>query len=122
MAEPDADLWVRRGQLGPAERPLAETMESGHPEAAPKAAFNLGGLLAGQHRYDEAVVALRRAVDSGHPDESPGALTQLGAVLFTLGRVDEAEAAFGRVVASGHPECAATAVACLADLRRQTGR
>lgn len=103
-----------------AVRALTAAMESGHPEAGPKGAFNLGGLLASLGRVEEAEVALRRAVDSGHPDESMGALTHLGALWATQGRVDDAERAFVQVVKSGHPEFAPTAQACLSDIRRPT--
>ncbi|MGS2647802.1 tetratricopeptide repeat protein [Streptosporangium sp. G12] len=100
---------------------LTLAMESGHPQAAPKGAFNLGGLLAGEGHAEEAMRALQRAVDSGHPDESPGALTQLGALWFTAGRVADAEAAFERVIATRHPEFAPMAHTCLMDSRRQRG-
>ena len=94
-------------------------MESGSPQWAPRAAFNLGGVLAMQGRNDEAEAAFRRAVDSGHPDDATGALTYLAALYFRTGRLDESERAYRRVLATGHPEFAPLARAGLDDIRRR---
>ena len=43
-------------------------MNSGHPDAAPHAALNLGNLLAMLGDPAGARQAYRSAIDSGHPD------------------------------------------------------
>ena len=43
-------------------------IDSGHPDAAPKAMVNLGVLLAEQGDVEGARAAYQRAIDTGHPD------------------------------------------------------
>jgi len=74
-----ATIVMGRGDLAEAER-LLRAVETGSPRWAPRAAFNLGGVLAMRGRNDEAEAAFRRAVDWGHPDDAPGALTYLAAL------------------------------------------
>jgi tetratricopeptide (TPR) repeat protein len=113
-----AAIVMGPGGLAEAEG-LLRAVESGSPQWAPRAAFNLGGVLAMQGRNDEAEAAFRRAVDSGHPDDATGALTYLAALWFRTGRLDESERAYRRVLATGHPEFAPLARAGLDDIRRR---
>jgi Flp pilus assembly protein TadD len=52
-------------------------VDSGHPDAAPKAAVGLGLLLAKQGDVDGARAAYQLAVDSGHSDMAPMAMHRL---------------------------------------------
>jgi Flp pilus assembly protein TadD len=65
-----AAILMGRGEVAEAER-LLRAVESESPQWAPRAAFNLGGVLAMQGRNDEAEAAFRRAADSGHPEFVP---------------------------------------------------
>ncbi|HZA81043.1 MAG TPA: hypothetical protein VFC13_06175, partial [Actinomycetes bacterium] len=64
--------------------------ESGHPEAAPWAAVNLGLLHGRQGDVAGAAAAFERARTSGHPEVAPWAAVHLG---LLAGRLGEAEAA-----------------------------
>jgi Flp pilus assembly protein TadD len=56
-------------------------MDSGHPDAAARAAVNLGLLLEDRGDTEGARTAYRRAIDSGHPDAAPMAARNLGVLL-----------------------------------------
>jgi tetratricopeptide (TPR) repeat protein len=45
--------------------------ESGHADKGPMAAVNLGVLLMGLGRFDEAEAAYRQAIESRHPEVAP---------------------------------------------------
>lgn len=78
---------ARAGRLEAAEAELRAALEAA-PESARDWA-NLGGVLAGQRRYDEALDAYRRALDLD-PREVL-AHSNLAQTLIELGRLDEAE-------------------------------
>jgi predicted negative regulator of RcsB-dependent stress response len=52
-------------------------IDSGHAEWAPRAAINLGVLLAKQGDVDGAWAAYQRAIDSGHAEWAPKAAASL---------------------------------------------
>src|SRR5215211_2056700 len=77
-----------RGELHPAENAWRKVGDSGDPDLAPRAAFNLGLLLKEQRRPPEAVGALKQAADSGHRDIAPMAARNLGMLLYLLSKAD----------------------------------
>jgi non-ribosomal peptide synthetase-like protein len=95
--------------------------ESGHPEAAPWAAVNLGLLHGRQGDVAGAAVAFERARTSGHPEVAPWAAVHLGLLAGRLGEAEAAAAAFEQARASGHPEAAPWAAVNLGLLRRRLG-
>ncbi|MEU9439076.1 tetratricopeptide repeat protein [Streptomyces sp. NPDC048252] len=64
----------------------------------PAAAFNLGVLLAGAGRVEDAEAVFRRAAAAG----DVGAANNLGILLAETGRVEEAETVFRQAPAAGH--------------------
>ncbi|MEU9314087.1 tetratricopeptide repeat protein [Streptomyces sp. NPDC048256] len=64
----------------------------------PAAAFNLGVLLTGAGRVEEAEAVFRRAAAAG----DVGAANNLGILLAETGRVEEAETVFRQAPAAGH--------------------
>ena len=83
------------GQLsyaGTLWRQAAEDSE--RPDQAPRAAGNLGVLLAEQGEPDKAAAAFQRAIDSEHPDHAPRAAVNLGVLLARQGDPDKATAAY----------------------------
>ena len=73
-------------------------------ERTPKAAVNLGLLLAEQGDVVGARVAYQRAIDSGHTEEAPRAAVNLGLLLAEQGDVDGARVAYQRAIDSGHTD------------------
>jgi hypothetical protein len=55
-----------------------KAIDSGHPDAAPMAARNLGLLLMREGAVQGAKDAFQKAIDSGHADEAPKAAYDLG--------------------------------------------
>jgi Flp pilus assembly protein TadD len=96
-------------------------IDSRDPEHAPRAAVNLGNLLARKDDGERARIAYRVAIDSAHTDASPKAAQALGSMLATHGRVDEAAAAYREAAASGHPDQAPKAMHSLAQLLEESG-
>lgn len=121
--------WLSRGRRGrgtesrqpaPAPRPrrrgrgdAAPGAGLPRPEAAAKAAYNLGTVLADRGEVDEGMRLLQLAVDSGDLDESPAALLKLGVLRVQRGEVNRARRDFEKVVGSRHPEYSPQAVAWL---------
>jgi tetratricopeptide (TPR) repeat protein len=62
-----------------------QAIDSGHADAAPMAAFGLGGLLADHSDVDGARAAYQQAIDSGHADQAPSAALNLGVLLREQG-------------------------------------
>jgi tetratricopeptide (TPR) repeat protein len=54
-----------------------QVIDSGHPEEAPRAAFDLGLNLDKLGEYDLAEQAYQQAINSGHPEVAPKALGNL---------------------------------------------
>jgi hypothetical protein len=73
-------------------------IDSGHPEQAPRAAINLGVLLAEQDPPDVAGAraAHQQAIDSGHPDWVPAAMVILSSVLAVQGDTNGARILLGK--------------------------
>lgn len=87
MAHPAA-ATARDGQaaLDHARTAYQTAVASGHPEVAPRAAYNLGNLLFDQGEYPNATQEYQRAIDSGHPDVAPAALDSLKRLERRLGQ------------------------------------
>ena len=69
-----------------------QAIDSGHADAAPTAAIDLGDLLAEQGDVAGAKDAYQLAIDSGHADEAPRAAVGLGLLLKEEGDVAGAKA------------------------------
>lgn len=91
-----------------ARRGYEQAIAAGDPDAAPRAAIDLGGLLAVQGDVHGARVAFARAASSGHP-EAPWAVIGLGLLLEALGDLAYARDAYRYVAASGHAQAAPVA-------------
>ena len=74
-------LLQQQGNLEEAKALYLQTIDSGHADAAPKAANNLGVLLQQQGDVERAQAAYRHAIDSGHADAAPKAAFNLGELL-----------------------------------------
>jgi non-ribosomal peptide synthetase-like protein len=94
---------------------------SGHPEAAPWAAVNLGLLRQRLGDVEGAAAAFEQARASGHPEAAPWAAVNLGLLNGRQGEVEAAAAAFEQARASGHPDAAPWAAVNLGLLRRRVG-
>jgi len=105
-----------RQEWGPAETALHRVIDSGDPDWAPKARFNLGLLRAERGDVAGARAAYQQAIDSDHPDASFRALTSLGVLLQEQGDVAGARAAYQQVIDSGHPDAMARAQAAMRKL------
>jgi tetratricopeptide (TPR) repeat protein len=92
-----------------ARRACERVIASGHPDEAPRAAVDLGMLLAMRGDIDGARVAFEHAADSRHPDHAPWAVIGLGLLLTRLGDPAYARRAYQTVVESGHPQAALVA-------------
>jgi tetratricopeptide (TPR) repeat protein len=85
MADADSPELVSLGYIAEVTYHRSETaveawrqaVLSGHPDAAPKAAYNLGWLLDGQEDKQGAMDAYQKAIDSGHADLAPKAAINL---------------------------------------------
>ena len=90
--------------------------DTGHRDAAPAAASNLGRLLAEQADVAGARAAYQLAIDTGHPDFAPWAAADLGAYLARQGDLAGARAAYQQAIDTGHHEAAAQARQALREL------
>src|SRR6266545_309230 len=95
-----------RGERRPAEAALRQVVDSGDPDLAPSASFNLGVLLIDEGDVAGARAALQQAINSGHPHEAPMAAGNLGLLLLEERDVAGARAAFQLAVESGDAEAA----------------
>ena len=111
----------QQGDLAGAQAAYQEVTGSGHPDYAPKAAANLGVLLAVQGDIAGAKAALQRAIDSGHPDAAPMATGAFGGLLHDQGDVAGARAAYQKAIDSGHPDATPMAAVWLGDLLQEQG-
>ena len=98
--------WQRQGDADGAKAAYQRAIDSGHADQAPKAAFNLGVLLAEQGDADGAKAAYQLAIDSGHADAAPMAAVNLGVLLARQGDADGAKAAYQQAIDSGHADAA----------------
>ena len=104
---------VAQGDVAAARRACERVIASGHPDEAPRAAVELGALLAMQGDVDGARVAFEYAADSRHPDHAPWAVIGMGVLLTRLGDPAYARRAYQSVVESGHPQAALVAASNL---------
>jgi len=104
-----------------AEAAWRRAADEGDSEMAPRAAHNLGDLLAWQGDLEGAKAAYQRVIDSGHPDYAPSAMIFLGPLLAEQGDLEGAKAAYQRIIDSGHPDCATSATANLGVLLAEQG-
>jgi tetratricopeptide (TPR) repeat protein len=121
-APEDALAVVRmlaQGDIEGARRACERVIASGHPDEAPRAAVDLGALLASQGDIEGARVAFEFAADSGHPEHAPWAVIGLGVLLTRLGDPAYARRAYQNVVKSGHPQAAVVAASNLEILEEQ---
>jgi tetratricopeptide (TPR) repeat protein len=109
----DVVRLVAQGDVAAARRACERVIASGHPDEAPRAAVDLGALLAMQGDIDGARVAFEYAADSRHPDHAPWAVIGIGVLLTRLGDAAYARRAYQRVVESGHPQAAMVAASNL---------
>jgi tetratricopeptide (TPR) repeat protein len=109
----DVFQLVAQGDVAEARRACEQVIASGHPDEAPRAAVDLGALLAMQGDIDGARVAFEYAADSRHPDHAPWAVIGIGVLLTRLGDAAYARRAYQRVVDSGHPQAALVAASNL---------
>ena len=98
-----------------------EAASSGHADAAPMAAANLGVLLAEQGDANGARAAYQQAIDSGHADAWSLATRSLGVLLAEQGDADDARAAYQQAIDSGHPYAAPAAAYGLGILLAEQG-
>jgi non-ribosomal peptide synthetase-like protein len=109
----DVVRLVAQGDVAAARRACERVIASGHPDEAPRAAVDLGALLAMQGDIDGARAAFEYAADSRHPDHAPWAVIGIGVLLTRLGDAAHARRAYQRVVESGHPQAAMVAASNL---------
>jgi non-ribosomal peptide synthetase-like protein len=112
----DVVRLVAQGDVAAARRACERVIASGHPDEAPRAAVDLGALLAMQGDIDGARVAFEYAADSRHPDHAPWAVIGMGVLLTRLGDPAYARRAYQSVVESGHPQAALVAASNLETL------
>jgi Tfp pilus assembly protein PilF len=94
-----------RAVPGPAQGRHAgkpKTSHGDHADHVPRAAFNLGLLLAAQGDVAGATAAYQKAIDSGHADYTPAAAVNLGVLLAGQGDVAGAKAAYQMAIDSRH--------------------
>jgi tetratricopeptide (TPR) repeat protein len=101
-----SDIFDRQGEYDLAVEAYQQVIALGHPEAPPRAAFNLGMLFEERGEYDRAVEAYRRAIASGHIEWAPKAAFNLGLLLDKQGEYDLAEKAYQQAIESKHAEWA----------------
>jgi tetratricopeptide (TPR) repeat protein len=111
-----SDIFDRQGEYDLAVEAYQQVIALGHPEAAPRAAFNLGMLFEEREEYDRAEEAYQRAIDSEHPAASSKARLNVGVLFEQMGEYDLAEEAYQQAINSGHPEVAPTAMGNLRGL------
>jgi tetratricopeptide (TPR) repeat protein len=99
-----------------AQAAYQQAITSGHPDRAPKAAFNVGLLLEGQGDVAGARAAYRQTIATGHRDWAPLAARNLANLLTEQGDVAGARAALQQAIDSGHPEHAPAAAFFLGNL------
>ena len=92
--------------MGEALAAYQHAIDSGHVEAGPRAAVNLGILLTKLGNARGAESAFRIGVDSCHPEMAPMAAYNLGILLTKEGDMRGAEAAFQQAIGSGKAEIA----------------
>ena len=111
----DAEPWAtfhrgsifdRQGKYDRAVEAYQQAIDSEHPEAAPRAAFNLGLMLG---KYDLAVEAYQRAIDSEHAEWAPKAAFNLGMLFEERGEYDLAEEAYQQAIISEDRDAASKA-------------
>jgi tetratricopeptide (TPR) repeat protein len=112
----DVVRLVAQGEVEAARRACERVIASGHPDEAPRAAVDLGALLAMVGDIDGARVAFEYAADSGHPEHAPWAVIGMGMLLARLGDPTYARRAYQSVVESGHPQAASVAASNLETL------
>jgi len=108
-------------QSGIATQAWRKAARSGHADAAPEAANDLGGLLADQGDVQGAKDAFHQAIDSGHADATPRASYNLGLLLRRIGDVQAAMAAYRQAAASRHADAAPMAARNLGLLLQRQG-
>src|SRR5262249_47977533 len=104
---------VMEHQSQAAAQAWRKAASSGHADAAPRAARNLGVLLVEQGDVQGAKDAFQKAIDSGHADEAPKATIDLGRLLAEQGDVQGAKDAFQKAIDSGHPVAVPRAIRVL---------
>src|SRR5215208_3048498 len=65
-------------------RVYQQVIDSGHPEDAPRAAFDLGLMLDKLEEYNLAEEAYQQAINSGHPEVAPKAMRNLRGLAMKL--------------------------------------
>ncbi|HMG62275.1 MAG TPA: tetratricopeptide repeat protein, partial [Streptosporangiaceae bacterium] len=98
-----------------------KALAGGDPDTRPKAAGNLGILLAGQDDPAGARDAYQLAIDSGHPEYAPWAAAGLGILLAEQGDPAGARAAYQVAIDSGHTDERPRAADFLGDLLAEQG-
>jgi tetratricopeptide (TPR) repeat protein len=89
---------VRRGKPELALQAWRAASDSGDPNQAPGADFNLGLLCTEQGDIDGAKAAYQRTIDSGHPVHAPNAAFNLGNLLMNQGDLEGAQRAYGPAI------------------------
>jgi tetratricopeptide (TPR) repeat protein len=70
-------LVEEHGEHDLADQAYQQVIDSGHPEEAPRAAFDLGLMLDKLGEYNLAEQAYQQAINSGHPEVAPKAMRNL---------------------------------------------
>ncbi len=91
---------AEQGDVAGARAAYQLAIDSDHHDQAPRAAFNLGVLLA-EKDVAGARAAYQRAIDSGHAEWAPMAARNLGLLLSEHHDVAGARAAYQRAIDSG---------------------
>jgi tetratricopeptide (TPR) repeat protein len=109
------------GQSGVAREAFSKAVDSGHADAAPRAAVSLGLMLYEQRDMQGAQAAYQQAIDFGNANLAPAAAIGLGTLLDEQGDVEGARAAYRQAIDSGHADLAPWAAVRLGDLLAKQG-
>ncbi|MFC4111174.1 tetratricopeptide repeat protein [Nonomuraea zeae] len=111
------------GDVEEARRWWLHAADTGDPDAAPHALFDLGVIEHRRHGdMEKAQHWWKRAAETDHPHAAPKAMISLGLSEHEFGRVEEARAWYLRVIGSEHSDEIPEAMRNLAALEQQEGR
>ena len=99
-----------------------KAINSGHPQYAPLAAFELGNLLTAYGQIKEACEAYEIAIQIWDEDISPPAAGMLGQLFEASGQMEAAQDAYNTAVKSGHSKAAPASALLLGKMLEQQDR
>ena len=111
-------IHASRGDTAAAEAQCRAVADTGHPQHAPHAWFNLGTMHQRRREARRAIAAYREVLAADRSEYTARAALNLGFVLFNqLGDVAGAEQAFQLAIETGQPDQARMAALNLAAMR-----